>query len=534
MGFSPSSVRRSLSRLLVGSLLVPVLTLGLVAAGPVGAASAAVGYGDGVGVSFEFPNTIPGTGANCTGTAYYVIDGNASAMTQQVQVSGGDCDTGYMNNYAGYEISVTGSGTTGGGSSCSLSGSSTVDNSGNETFGLVTMTGAAGPLTESSLCVVTEVCMTASNPDASGATDCMPVNMGPLPVPSSADTCEVGYPISAKVEMDSFDPTANKFRYFYLTPTFANLDPTVTFRWSVIMEDAQGNNTYVRVMMGDLTAAQNGVKVASSAKEFMTYDLSRIAGVQFWVVSPDKAAGDPYAYSTGSATITRSAFWYTATSYQGVQGWRGKTDPGNCSFWVGRDVRTPAGLPDGAAPWTALDTDYVPPAPADPPAPVNPPADDTSACTFSLTDPTTWLEGGMCAAVGLLAAIWNTLKALVSAVAQIATAVLDGLERLFIPSASSWDLDGLVEQFEARAPFSFASTGWDTAQTMADTYSAGGSGCEGLPVFEFDHVPDAQLDCQGIKAVTGGAALYALAQIALVSLTGIAIVKMIVSAVSNQ
>lgn len=114
----------------------------------------------------------------------------------------------------------------------------------------------------------------------------------------------------------------------------------------------------------------------------------------------------------------------------------GVTDPANCSFYWGAKV---ADLPnstmdDPIGPLLSTGGGSV----TAPPTPTN----GGGGCTFSLSDPSTWASGGMCAAVGLLGRIVGVLGDILSAIGHlagdIASAITsrfsDLLTSLFVPS----------------------------------------------------------------------------------------------------
>jgi hypothetical protein len=122
-----------------------------------------------------------------------------------------------------------------------------------------------------------------------------------------------------------------------------------------------------------------------------------------------------------------------------VQWGYGRTLDSQCYYWFGPkqfdDANTAADEPWGGP--TTVDPPYVPPpytAPEDD-APTPPVADaEPPECTFKLSQPSTWLEGGICAAVGLLGAILGLLTDLVEAVVNLPLAFLDALGDLFKPT----------------------------------------------------------------------------------------------------
>ena len=122
----------------------------------------------------------------------------------------------------------------------------------------------------------------------------------------------------------------------------------------------------------------------------------------------------------------------------------------------------------------------------------NPTTPTGSGCNFSVTDPTSWAAGGMCAAVGLLGRIWQAIQDVVTAIATLADNIVNGLlgglsgtlNALFVPSASSTqdDINSL------NSAWSNTSIGkWKDAFTN-QSFNLDASGCDGLPVnVDFGH-----------------------------------------------
>lgn len=121
----------------------------------------------------------------------------------------------------------------------------------------------------------------------------------------------------------------------------------------------------------------------------------------------------------------------------------GRTDPSICSFYWGKKIAD-----TGSATDTPLGAMPLPTDPPPAPEPTDQPGDvaDGGSCDFSISDPGTWLSGGMCSLVGLMARavsilgkLPGLLGSIVSAVGAIPAAILNGLgnalSALFIPDA---------------------------------------------------------------------------------------------------
>lgn len=220
--------------------------------------------------------------------------------------------------------------------------------------------------------------------------------------------------------------------------------------------------------------------------------------------APDRAVigGGFIAYKAGSNTQTE----YSLQLPQDVAGGGlGVTDPDKCTFYMGEKVAATSGdeLDEPMGPMGE------PPAAA---APTNPrtPADDT---------PIPENEGSFWEAVV------RALRALAGAIGGIAASILNGLEAMFMPDASSWGWGGLVEQVQARPPASVVIGLSQGVGSVADGYSGAGE-CGILADFRSEDIPDAVITCQQAKAIPGYGALYGLVTAALLAFTGLGLFKM--------
>ncbi|HWD44162.1 MAG TPA: hypothetical protein VHM23_10720 [Actinomycetota bacterium] len=208
------------------------------------------------------------------------------------------------------------------------------------------------------------------------------------------------------------------------------------------------------------------------------------------------------------------------------------TDPSACRFYFGEKVWSdgiagsgldePMGASDGSEPGTP----GVPDSPApDPVVDDTPAEDDVSACHFDVTDPSSWLEAGMCAVVGILKLIWETLGdvlgairdlggLLVDAIAGIAQAILDGLGALFVPSESALTagVNAVKQAWADSSPGQYLSAFGGIAGAF-DGLSAGG--CEGPRLQASTGLGDIDVRpfnaCDGTMATIAGIVKIALA-----------------------
>lgn len=217
-----------------------------------------------------------------------------------------------------------------------------------------------------------------------------------------------------------------------------------------------------------------------------------------------------------------------------TQGFLGVTDPSVCSFYFGEDIAD--GVPSTAGPAAsddpAGDVGIGEPAAGgeDPPNTTEPDDDSTvptgGGCNFSLGDPDSWLSGGMCAVVGLLGQALKLLGKVVDGVLGIASAILDGLADLFVPSDGYLDgkVSALTGDWQDTKPGATVTAFTD--QTFDLT---GASGCGGIPM-QVDLPGGVQIDenigeaCSGTMA-TVASVVKLVSSLLLVVFGGLAVLR---------
>lgn len=206
----------------------------------------------------------------------------------------------------------------------------------------------------------------------------------------------------------------------------------------------------------------------------------------------------------------------------------GLSDPSRCSFYWGRRIAKVPIPYVTDQPIDGLGT-YEPGTPDEPELPpVEEPDDelpDNESCNFSIKNPSTWLNGGMCAAVGLLGAIWRTLGDLTKAILGLAGQLIEGIgelfETLFIPSSDSFDVQGIKDQAGTRPPFSVVESLGTSVGSMGSGFASGNSGCSSpIDLNDPDLGPTGgAVSCSKVTGVPGYGGLYSLVQIGLWALT---------------
>lgn len=251
-------------------------------------------------------------------------------------------------------------------------------------------------------CVVTEVCgdlliYRNNMPDSDyRETVCGPIDLGAPPAGPKTSTCPAGTPTWASMRETSPGPG------YYEVKGKGGIANASGVEWYATAISNSGSPMTIKGIGKAITGGWGEISMWLDTGT--PQNPSRLAGIQ--VVTPP------------------------STQYVG-----GYTDPAICSFYFGKKIRED-GVPGAGRdePWGAL-SDSAPPSggSTEPPVldPPTEPEPQTEACSFSLGDPTTWLDGGMCAAVGFLRAIWQAIAGLPK---RIGAAILDGLAALFIPT----------------------------------------------------------------------------------------------------
>jgi hypothetical protein len=494
---------RVLSRLLV-LLMVPVVII----AGPnVGTAAAAVKHSGATAAGVSWDNWIPGEWARCDATFQYRMDGTALTAVQTIAVSGGDCDTGPSLDLQAGQLTMTASGRTGMGASCSFSGTATLSQD-SEAFGTMTLGRLVNlPVTVDHACQVTQICFSVykDQPPVPGDVNlsqkCDGVSMGAPKMPGGdtpPGSCPVvdltgargkeirepGISYGGEVRPDAWGWEA--------VARWAGDAPGVE-AFLVRRNDATGQVVgYDGYAAGTINGSGVPKKLSHSetwADNEPLFTNHSVIGIQVWVTRDHPGLWGVTDWRSSAenrgATGGDGAANWTLPQSGGAHPYIGTTDVNHCRWYFGEKVATGGDRPafnDPAGPMTGADDEG-----GEEPAPVipvdDPPAAET--CDFNLSEPSTWLSGGMCAAVGLLGAIFNLLGGLaaaifgpiVDAIGALVGGILDGIKALFVPS------DGYLDNKMQNAQDQWAET---SPALWLDGFSSlvpgGVSGCEGLPL----------------------------------------------------
>lgn len=192
--------------------------------------------------------------------------------------------------------------------------------------------------------------------------------------------------------------------------------------------------------------------------------------------------------------------------------------PESCSFYFGQklyDDGQPGGKDEPHAPAdgnAVVPPDQHDPNDAAPPAPVEPP-DPFSECDFSITDPTSWVGGGICYLVGLLSHMLLLLRSVVAAIVglpkALVAALIAAVAALFVVDKVflSEKKDELQEDFQEGG----AGDAMDNLTEIAGQDGSGG-GCEG-PALDLEFIGQVfhpMQSCSGVGATVKTASHAAL------------------------
>ena len=228
--------------------------------------------------------------------------------------------------------------------------------------------------------------------------------------------------------------------------------------------------------------------------------------------------------------------------------------PDQCVYYYGARIAsdgpgpvysTPAGGMAGTSGGGGTGTTTPPTDAPDEPEPAS------DGCGFSVTSPSTWGGAAACATVKALVALVAVVRTLVTLVrrvvsllgdalgavdavlgavagiaASVATKVSEALRVLFVPSPSSWDLNGVKAQAESRPPYSVLAALAGGFSSVISSY--GGGSCGVLTTVEGQSLSTCKL-----SAVPGWSAMMGVAQVAMFAFTGLGIFRMFAGAMTR-
>jgi len=222
-----------------------------------------------------------------------------------------------------------------------------------------------------------------------------------------------------------------------------------------------------------------------------------------------------------------------AVGHTGQISGNGITNPGGCQFYWGAKYQNRAAdsYDEPVAPLAGPGQDPGGPSTTPPTVDSTPPAAPGGGeCTgFSLFDPSSWAGAGICVLVKAIGALAQTIKDILDFLKNLGQL----FETLLVPDPSSWGIDGLKAQLEAKPPFSVLAALGSGVTAAATAYSDSGNGCGVLAGFG-QIVPGGsatQITCTAIKSGSGYAGLYTLVELGLFLMTGLGVFVLLAGAI---
>jgi hypothetical protein len=228
-------------------------------------------------------------------------------------------------------------------------------------------------------------------------------------------------------------------------------------------------------------------------------NIQGVVGAQVYVLREDVPQITDWrsSYENGPLTGGAGAGVWSLPQAGQDNPFLGTTDTAHCRWYFGEKIASGGARPELNDPAGALgDIEGIEEEP-DPAVPA--PVDVEEPCHFSITDPGSWLSGGMCAAVGLLAEIFYLLgdilgaigalaqaigglaasiaEAIAGVLGEIVQAVEDLLKTLFIPPDGYFEgkVAGMQDAWDQTSPAKYLDA-------LDGLVPGSITGCEGLPL----------------------------------------------------
>ena len=205
--------------------------------------------------------------------------------------------------------------------------------------------------------------------------------------------------------------------------------------------------------------------------------MYKLAGVVWWHEQSNNVHSPGFPANIGVAT---------ANSFG-----TGVTDAGRCVFWFGDKLYNdedstadePWGSLEGSGEVGTVDSPDLTPAPLPPDDPdASTISDPEPACEFNLSDPSSWLSGGMCSAVGLLGRLVELLLGIFNTLVALPAALLEAVGAVFVPEPGA--LEGQIDKVNTAWSESSPGEYFTAFGGVANAARFETSGCAG-PSFTF-------------------------------------------------
>lgn len=438
-----------------------------------------------------------GVSASCNGGGFWVGRKSATTAVWSLKFSA-RCTQTLVAGLADGERSITVHGLTDSGSSCTrratvngVRGSiNTWSEGGEVVLGSETVPGIpGGPIVDLMPGLVPGVCnpfrINSTHSFGNSGSWSAPLSVGPRPVfdvaPAPGTTCEFGTPIS--YETGLVDPRPAYEGYPMSRITWL---PVAYGMWAGQAVYLRSSDTPTSPLVGSYNVRQTPLNIATEADAFLgqstfthTTTPTVDSGIQFY--RKGSYGGESVAFfATRNAgppvhNVSQNRLEFTA----------GTNDPSRCIFYFG-----PKLWDDGAAggvdePGGQVTVgEYAPPVVEEPvldDVPAPPPNPDPTVpdeeCQFTLSDPGSWLSGGMCSTVGLLGRLVALVFDLLNAVLGVPQAILDGVAAAFVPDGAV--LAGSAKSISSAWAASSVGLYFGALGSVAGSASFSSSGCAG-------------------------------------------------------
>lgn len=350
---------------------------------------------------------------------------------------------------------------------------------------------------------------------------------GPATGPNSGGVLAGGYPQSPPTA--GINTLSNPTRYYLAGGVTIYSAPGVTWQMIVFLTGTGNTNTGLQ----GYEAYTANVQTAPSGGGSFNYSFSTGSGyaATTGVVGAAVIATNR-GHSSNPGGGTKPSGWLPTQIRQSAADtlkYGGITEPSSCIWYFGakiaQDASSTKDEPAGSI------GPAQPTGEEEPPNEVEPPESDNSACDFDPLSPSTWLGGGMCAAVGLLEGIGQGLIDLAAALAGLAAGIVEALRpllmELFIPDNHAWGFSDLRDTWESRPPGSLVNSFVDSAESFGGSFSSTASDeCRTL-IDGPGADSNTMLTTCSVSSSSGMSAAYQLVKWGLIALTALSAFRII-------
>lgn len=479
--------------------LRPLLILGLLpiclVAGTQLRADAVVRVGDTVEFKLEDKEDTSGvdlTTMRCDGKAYYRLDGSTLQVVGTIKCKFDNPYTPDQDDWnEAHDASLEISGSTPAGASCGGTDGDDVDL--NDGWNFATGPMVSGLTFPAPDCVVNQICLhfygkydsftTGWNDIESTFYVCKALPMGAPPGPGAGGSCgdvHVSVPEYGAVTWGKYGRNPAESNYAWSAEATATVSGATVGTWRLYVVLSQNSGSSVNSNWYGLTGHSNfpngwNLMLSSESTKIATGSGAALNLANLHSRSTKTSTATPGAVPVSSTVLGVGVFKVSGNTSNdsgrllswATEGRIGMTDPARCAFYWG----TPIGASGTAFDTPVGDYEDVAEVPEEPDTSV-PTPDGRESCNFDVSSPSTWLEAGMCAAVGLLGEILGVLGSILDTVLGLASAIvngiLNGLAALFIPSPGFMDdtMTDVKDAWSDTGPVTFLDGVGDVGEAM--------------------------------------------------------------------